>query len=445
VEILSSFQTFIRTRNLFSGKERILLAVSGGLDSVVMAHLFKEAGYSFALAHCNFGLRGKESDGDEVFVRKLAEKLGVELYSTRFETQAYASRHKQSIQEAARELRYSWFEETRKREKFSFVATAHHQDDAIETFFINLLRQSGAKGLGGISVLRGTVIRPLLFASRPDLAAYAKKKKIKFREDSSNTKDDYLRNKIRHKLIPVLEQVQPSYRQSIGQTMHYLEETGQMLKTWMEKEEMRLWQEGEGFRFIRWSDLMELKPLGFYLHELLSKYGFKANVCQSLEKLALAKNRSGRMFSSPSYTLITERDILVLRLNKPDKKHKNKLLNALAARYKTPFPFSVELVNRDELDQIPVSANVACLDADKLKFPLLIRPWQEGDRFCPLGMKGSKLLSDYFTDQKIDALARARTMVLETEGQIAWLLGYRIDERYKISGQTCRVILIRLG
>ncbi len=443
--MLSAFQSFINSQKLFKKEDRILLAVSGGLDSVVMAHLFQKAGYKFAIAHCNFCMRGKESDAEELFVRNLAKKMNVDFFSTRFETITYAGKNKKSIQEAARDLRYTWFEDLRIKHGFACVATAHHLDDSIETFFINLLRSSGMDGLKGITAKQGFVRRPLLFATREAIRSYAVKEKIRHREDSSNAGDDYLRNKIRHKLLPVLEELNSGYRQQIAQSMQHIKEAGNVLNGFMDGEKKRLFHaEGNNFYLLR-NELRAVSPLGFYLHYLLGSFGFHTPVLKQLEELLTKKHSSGKKIISADYELNLERDRCLISPRKKNREMRSFSVSIRKKVYSAPFPFTLNLLSGRMPGILPGHASIACLDHDKLLFPLVLRPWKKGDRFQPLGMKGRKLLSDYFTDQKVSVAKKEEAWVLESEGEIVWLVGYRIDERYKVGQKTRQILQITLG
>jgi tRNA(Ile)-lysidine synthase len=443
--MLSAFQSFIRSQELFKKEDRILLAVSGGLDSVVMTHLFQKAGYKFSIAHCNFCMRGKESDAEEIFVKKMAKRMNVDFFSTRFATIDYAEKHKKSIQEAARDLRYTWFENLRIKHGFADVATAHHLDDSIETFFINLLRSSGMDGLKGIAAKQGFVRRPLLFATREAIRQYATKEKIRYREDSSNAGDDYLRNKIRHKLLPVLEELNSGYREHIAQSMQHIKEAGTVLNGFMDGEKKRLLHaEGNNF-YLLMSELRRVSPLGFYLHDLLDSFGFHPPVLKQLEQLLTKEHSSGKKIISANYELNLERDRCLVSPRKQNGEKQSISVSIRKKVYAAPFPFTLNLISGSMPGKIPSHASIACLDHGKLVFPLVLRPWKKGDRFQPLGMKGRKLLSDYFTDQKVSVAKKEEAWVLESEGQIVWLVGYRIDERYKVDQKTRQILQITLG
>ncbi len=442
--MLLRFQTYIKDNKLFKQDERFLLAVSGGVDSVVMAQLFKAAGLQFVIAHCNFGLRGSASDGDETFVRNLAATLEVPCETICFDTLAYSTEYKLSIQESARTLRYSWFEKVRLAKKLNWICTAHHADDSIETFFINLLRGTGLAGLTGIPLQNGNIIRPLLFANKTDLLAYAKDAGIAFRDDSSNEHDAYLRNKLRHTLFPVLEQLSPSFRPTLTDTMHRLKQTREVIQTItaQTKKELRHSEGGHVFYLI--SDISSLSPLRFWLHALLDEYGFNESVCTDLEDILQKPNHAGKLFQSADYQLDVERNRLLIR-------HKNHTARAEQIYIQlnqtiVNSPLELRLEYLDALgDFTPLDdPAVAFLDLEKLTFPLLLRKWKTGDRFRPLGMKGSKLLSDFFSDQKFSLHQKEQTWVLESDGKIAWVVGHRVDDRFKMMQKTREALFICL-
>jgi tRNA(Ile)-lysidine synthase len=442
--MLSSFQSFVKDHALFQPEERILLAVSGGLDSVVMAHLFQQSGFRFAIAHCNFSLRDAESDADADFVRDLAGTFGVEYFVERFETAEFAAKHKYGIQEAARLLRYNWFEELRKKHQFDCISTAHHSDDSVETFFVNLTRGAGIAGLRGVPLKNGYVIRPLLFATKKEIRAYAHTGQLSFREDSSNASDKYLRNRIRHAVLPVLEELNPSIRKTVLKDMQHLADAGFVLHRLIEEQKkMYLHSDPSGFHILL-KDLADKEPLRFYLFEWLKGYGFKESAILNLAEVLKKKEHAGKIFLSADYILLVERDRISVRKNEPDTPNEY-ALDRIKAVYSLPFELSTDLIEASAVWPIPDDASQAFLDVAKLEFPLLLRKWKEGDRFQPLGMKGSKLLSDFFADNKFSLTMKEATWVLESGGNIVWLLGHRLDDRYKLEPGAKEVFRVRLG
>jgi tRNA(Ile)-lysidine synthase len=443
--MLSRFKDFLAENKLHHPKDRYLLAVSGGVDSVVMAHLFKEAGFPFAVVHCNFSLRGKASDADETFVRKLAERHDVPCFVKRFETEAYARENRLSIQEAARNLRYAWFEEVRQKEKYTQICTAHHRDDSQETFFINLLRGTGLAGLTGVPVKNNRVIRPLLFAFKAELEAYALENRLKYRQDKSNESDDYLRNRLRHQLFSLLETLNPAYRQTLDRSMRQLSEANTVLHDYTLLRRGELLKPAGKEWVVRLDTLKETSPLSFWLLVLLNDFGFSETVLHNLADLLAKKAYAGKVFQADNYELLVESQQLRIRKRVRNKKRSPSLkISRKQASYTLPFPFELAFKKAGPHSKIPRESMVGCLDTDKLKFPLLLRKYKTGDRFRPLGMKGSKLVSDFMTDHKFPQSVKENTWVLESEGQIAWLVGLRIDERFKVDKDTTEIALFRV-
>jgi tRNA(Ile)-lysidine synthase len=444
LNMLSAFQTFVKEHALFLPEDRILLAISGGLDSVVMAHLFHQSGFCFALAHCNFSLRDTESDADEMLVRDLAKAFGVEFYSEQFDTVQYASIHKYGIQEAARTLRYNWFNELCVKHKFAYISTAHHSDDSIETFFVNLTRGAGITGLKGIPMKNGWVIRPLLFASKTALHSYAQENSIAFREDSSNAGDKYLRNRIRHSVLPMMEELNPSFRKTLLREMQHISDAGLVLDKIMEEQKNSCLHKDQSGIYFLLKDLEGKEPLRFYLFEWLKGFGFRESVVLNLADLLKRPGYAGKLFYSKTYELLVERDRISIRAKQKTIENSDRelLLVKETAAYESPIALQTECVDGADRN-IGDDPREVYLDAGKLKFPLLLRKWKEGDRFQPLGMKGSKLLSDYFSDNKFSKSSKEDTWVLESLGSIVWLVGHRMDERYKVEQDTKEIFIIR--
>jgi tRNA(Ile)-lysidine synthase len=440
--MLDKFNAFIIANQLCQKDDRLLLTVSGGLDSVVMAHLFRNFGYHFAIAHCNFGLRGKESDDDEVFVKKLAsETFKTDFYTVRFDTLAYAKEHKLSIQQAARELRYTWFEKIRSENKLKSIATAHHADDQLETFFINLIRGTGISGLSGIPLKQNHIIRPMLFASRLEIEAYAKQNGYKFRNDSSNQSDKYLRNKIRLKLFPLLEVINPVFRDTISQSIQNLKSTEIIYKEQIQKLNLKK-SNDKGEVRIEINRLKALKPGPHYLFELISEFGFNRSVCNDIFKSL--DGISGKQFYSPSHAIIRDREHLIVYPNQIIMDQTSEYLIVSGAT-EISFPYHMkfsELKNTGEIE-LNNGSDVAMVDWDRLTFPLVIRKWEEGDFFYPLGMKTKKKLSDFFIDNKLSLKEKSDVWLLCSCKEIVWVIGYRIDERYKVRPRTDNIFVIK--
>ncbi len=429
------FLNYISSQKLFSSQHKILLTVSGGMDSMVMAKLFAKAGFDFGIAHCNFKLRGAESDGDAEFVQKFAHELNVPYFEKEFETQLFAAEHQLSIQQAARELRYSWFEQLIGETDFDFYATAHHFDDQIETFFINLFRGTGVSGLRGILPKNGRCVRPLLFASRMEIEDYAKLHSVVFREDSSNIKDDYLRNRIRHHVPPALERTKPDFRTGFGLTFDNLAQTEAFVKNQMETIAENLISEEDGYWKIDLKLLQNQQPLPFILFELLKPFNFNfENVLMMVE--AFGKT-PGKSFLSHSHKALLDRDyLLIFDLKNEDTSPEIFLVSENDEEVLEPVELIIKKIVFSNEYAMDKRKNVAQLDLDKLKFPLQIRKPVTGDYFYPLGLGGRKKLSDFFTDEKFTAIQKLNTWLLLSEGEIAWVIGHRPDDRFKITPDT---------
>src|ERR1035437_212226 len=308
--MLQSFKTYIKKEKLFNPSKKILLTVSGGIDSIVMCELFHQAKLNFGIAHCNFQLRDDESDNDELFVEKLAEKYAVPFHSVSFDTSSYSKKNKLSIQVAARQLRYNWFEETREQFNYNFIATAHHLDDSIETFFINLIRGTGISGLHGILPKQGKIIRPILFTTKKEIESFAKKNKLKHREDSSNASDKYVRNKIRHHIIPALKELNPNLESTIKNNIQHLRDVEQIYKKEIENKRSKLIKQEKNSFIISISQLKRLTPLSTYLFEFLKPYNFNATVANEI--LESLDAESGKQFLSETHRILKDRDSLIL-------------------------------------------------------------------------------------------------------------------------------------
>ncbi|MDR1666508.1 MAG: tRNA lysidine(34) synthetase TilS [Bacteroidales bacterium] len=441
--LFEQFKRFIGFHRLFVPDSTALAAVSGGVDSMVMLHLLHEAGIAVAVAHCNFSLREGESDGDEAFVKQQAAAWGMSFHRIRFNTRKHAAQKGISIEMAARELRYRWFDKLAAQHGYSRIAVAHHRDDNIETLFIRLGRGTGIKGLAGIKPLNGNIVRPLLFASRDEIIAYAKEKKIVFREDSSNTSDDYVRNQLRHHLLPALEKCFPGLRDVLTRDIAHFDEAEAFYRESVERFSRQICRISGDTLYINLKGLLQSPVPHALLYEILQPYGFPVEV--SVRALH-PPFRSGRLFYSASYRLLCDRKYFLLQPKQPDDDDKQ----AYPVDLKDPlwhlphFDLSVNRIERAP-DSVPdKSPTTACLDGDLLLPPLLIRKWQPGDRFQPFGMKGTKKLSDFFTDLKLSLAEKEKVQVLTSAGQIVWVIGYRIDGRYGITAATRQTVHISI-
>ncbi|MFQ3332774.1 MAG: tRNA(Ile)-lysidine synthase [Thalassomonas sp.] len=428
-------QHFIDEKLLFTREDKLILGISGGADSVCLMHILLALNYSFELAHCNFNLRAEESDADEVFVKELAKKYQLEIHIKQFDTLEYASKNKISTQMAARDLRYAWFDDLLNKTNSKYIAIAHHENDDVETFFINLVRGSGLTGLLGIKEKNNAVVRPLLSVSRLDIEQYLNEKGLLFREDSSNASLKYLRNKIRHELMPLLTEMNPSIQDTIKGEIKILEGVSQIYTTKTEEIRKELMQEKNGIVKFKISDLLALNSLQNYLYELLNPYGFV-----TIDAIAKTlQGQSGKQFFSATHQLVVDREYILIS----PVKIENKVFVIAEKTVDLLIPLSLKFkITADK--NIVLDSAIAKLDFEKLKFPLTLRKWQEGDKFMPLGMKKFKKLSDFFIDIKFSILDKQEQWLLCSGDDIVWVVGCRIDERYKLETDTKKVYIAQL-
>ena len=434
--MINQVKEYINKQKLFLKEDKLTLAISGGADSVCLMHVLLDLGIQFDLAHCNFKLRAKESEADEVFVKELAKNHSLKLHCKSFPTKEYANQNKISIQMAARDLRYSWFNELLKSENAKYIAVAHHQDDAIETFFINLIRGTGISGLLGIPEKKSNIVRPFLNMSRSDIEEYLEAKKQTFREDSSNTSVKYLRNKIRIQLIPLLEEMNPKIKETIKKEIAILKETTTVFFHQIESVRKEIVYRNKGVVSINIDKLKKLTPLKIYLFELLQPFGFT-----QIEAIILALNtQSGKQFFSTTHELLIDREEMFISKIKPEKDSVLKI-NQTDKQIKDPvqlkFSFSKDM-------NISESNNIAQLDFEKLTFPLTLRKWQKGDKFKPLGMPTFKKLSDFFIDNKFSILQKKKQWLLCSADEIVWVVGCRIDNRFRVQPTTKKLYIAEL-
>lgn len=438
------FEKYIREHDLVEPGDRVLLAVSGGVDSMVMMALFARAGYDMGVAHCNFQLRGEESYEDEVLVEKEAERHGVPFYNRRFDTAGEMERTGESVQLAARRLRYAWFDELSREHGYTVIAIAHHADDSIETFFINLFRGTGLKGLTGISIVNGRVIRPLIFATRREILEYATANKIGFREDSSNRSTKYLRNKIRIGLVPRLREISPSFTDVMGRNIQRLTDAQLFINHGIETIRARVEERRDGLVYIYPDRIDSDYPRGYVIYELLTAYGFKGDVVDSLV-VNLREGATGKRFYSRDFVAYTDRGAIIVAPI-ADEDCCSVAVQAVQKGMKKVYAgnsvYYFQVVDIDALETLEVPPYVALVDADKLTFPLEVRRWRDGDSFVPLGMSGRKKVSDFLIDAKVPLAEKNRQFVVMNGGEIVWLADRRIDDKYKITPKTENVLRI---
>ena len=423
--MLEQFRKYINDNHLINKGDRILVALSGGVDSMVLAELLRREGYDIAFAHCNFHLRGTESDGDEQFVREYAERVGVKLFVKQFDTLQFVDNNKVSVEMAARELRYIWFDELVQSD-FDKLALAHHADDQIETFFINLLRGSGIKGLKAMQPCNGMYVRPLLWASREEIKQFAIENGIQWREDSTNSDTTYLRNKIRHDLMPVFDSIKPESREKILESVNHLASENQLYRELL-KEKISQIETVDGV--LHTIPKLKSKQL---LFEYIRHFGFSYSQCESIF-VALDAD-PGKEFYSNDYQLVVEKEKIEIF---------PKTINAINA---------IDALKVEKFEKTPnfslltSNSNIAQLDYDTLHLPLKTRFWQQGDRFHPLGMRGTKLVSDFFNDLSFTTFQKKTTQILvDSDDRIVWIVGYRIDDRFKITDKTKTIYEIKFA
>ena len=444
--MLESFLTFINQQKLGLSEKSTLLTVSGGVDSVVMAHLFYQAGLSAGIAHCNFGLRNKESDEDELFVRQLAERYDYPFFINCFDTKNFAQEHGISTQMAARDLRYQWFEELRKGENYDCVATAHHVNDSIETVILNLARGTGLAGLHGIAVKNQYLIRPLLFASRQEIVNFAVEHQLTFREDSSNSSNHYKRNLIRHEVVPVLKQLNPALEKTFVTTLTRIKAAEALLENSLKEWQDEVVEIQNGDLLIPIEPLMYLPEPVYRLWFILQHYGFSYGQVEDL--FASADGISGKQFQSACYTVLKDRQSFIVSERKRENTTEELIIEDLNGIYLiNDLTISFETLIKTVHFKFEKANTIAYFDADRLIFPLVIRNWVLGDRFFPFGMKGkSKKVSDLLIDQKLNLNQKKKIKVLLNGNEdIIWVIGLRSDERYKISENTKEILAARLS
>lgn len=421
---------------------KLLLTVSGGMDSMVLMDVVIKAGYECEAAHCNFNLRGGESDGDEQLVREECKKRGVVLHVRSFDTKVYARENGISIEMAARDLRYDWFHELLEVRELDFMLTAHHGDDAVETFFLNLVRGTGIKGLSGIKAINGRVVRPLLELSRNEIEKYAESNAVRYRHDSTNDDVKYMRNKVRHEIIPRFKEMNPSFIGTMKANLKRLAEVEGLLDAEVKRFRDEFVVEEGGRVLIPIRVIAPHPQKTSILHEILAPYGFSPRVVNDIVRGL--DGIPGKQFYSENYRLIRDRHNLIL-LKKEEVADEAVFIDAGTTEIDEPFEMSIRVFDKTEDYSFSTNPLVAHFDTDIVEFPLILRRWQQGDTFRPLGMKGFKKLSDFFTDQKLSVVDKENVWVLQTGDDVMWVVGMRIDDRYKITARTRKVIELKVG
>ena len=439
---VQQFKDFIKSQSLFVPQDKILLAVSGGKDSVVMTQLFAAAGFSFGIAHCNFNLRGQESNRDEQFVKSLAATLNVDFYAKSFDTEVYARTHKISIQMAARDLRYQFFEEIKSNYNYQRIAVAHHQSDAMETTILNLVRGTGVAGLHGIKAYRDGIIRPLMCFNSAMIEEMAIENDLQYVEDSSNESNKYMRNKIRLDIIPEMKKLNPSLEETFRKNIEYFADLDYFLNSEIESLRNRLLHHQDNYIEIKIEDLESLNPKKFLLFEILKPFNFNITTIENI--IASLNGTSGKNFLSNTHQILLDRETLILTTKQHEFIREQKI-----EENQNTIILNHGEINIAELNQLPTdlrlndsSIYVAAAD---LVYPLKLRGWQEGDRFFPFGMKGEKKFSDYLIAKKIPLSQKRKIPILfNGDGKVIWVCGFRADDRFKVKSNTKKIIIFEL-
>ncbi|MFK2820898.1 tRNA lysidine(34) synthetase TilS [Flavobacteriaceae sp. LMIT009] len=432
--MLKEFKIHIRENFPFLLESRLIVAISGGIDSVVLAYLCKDVSLDIALAHCNFNLRGKESDEDQRFVEALGLKLGIETFVQEFDTKNYAKEHKLSTQMAARDLRYNWFDDLCERLNFDYILTAHHADDNLETFLINLSRGSGLDGLTGIPEIKGNIVRPLLQFARQDIEDFTQEFKIRWREDKSNASTKYLRNKLRHEVIPILKGINPQMLKNFTETLDHLKGAKQIVEDRIDEVSDKVIEVKSNGVYLNIDVIKSQNNPKAYLYELLKDYGFK----EWNDVVGLLDTQSGTQVFSKGWRLLKDRNHLILS-ELLEKEEFEALIDKDKNRVSLPNG-TMKISSVNVIDKL--SNQTIYVDLDKLKFPLTVRKKREGDVFYPIGMKGKKKVSKYFKDEKFSLIDKENALLMCSGDDIVWVIGYRADNRYKVTETTENILKI---
>lgn len=435
------FKEFVEKNKLFRVDDKLLLAFSGGIDSVVLAHLLLINNYQFELAHCNFQLRSNESDRDEQFAITFAKKNCLTIHIQRFDTKKYAQEKKITIQEAARILRYHYFNNIATQQKCSFILTAHHLDDSIETVFLNLIRGTGIKGICGIPMQNNRIVRPLLFATRKQIEQFAHENKLSWIDDSSNQSNKYKRNQIRHHLIPLIISQNKNFYTVFNENIHRFSSSVQLLDALI-KEKMASIIETENEQItIKLNKLKQFPQYTSLLYHFAQNFGFNYDQIKSITEQI---HQSGKTYISPNFNAYIDRDTIVILPRNKNIPSNEIEITSNTKQINEPISLTFKTINYQNYKQIPNNSNIAFLDATQINFPLILRKWIPGDKFIPLGMKHFKKISNFLTDLKIPHYIKDNVWVLTSNKQIIWVVGYRIDDRFKITDKTEKALQIEL-
>lgn len=418
---------------------RLLCAVSGGIDSMVMLSLLNEMNYECVVAHCNFRLRGDESDGDEQFVREMCEKMYIPCFVNTFDTHKFADETGLSIQMAARKLRYDWFYELAEKENCSYIALAHNSDDQVETAILNFARGTGIRGVSGMKPLAGKLFRPLIEVSRADIVQISTEDNIPFHNDSTNATIKYARNKVRHLVIPLLEEINVAAKENILKSVSYFAETERIMNDYVRRAKEAAMSSSNGLLRIDVAKIMQTAAPSTVLFEMLIGEGVPKPLAS--ESVCLLEAQTGRKCEMDGVEIVRNREYIEVQKSVGENDESVVTVNAIGELKKYGFEISFAYCDDDFVfDKNP---QVAYIDVKKLKFPLTLRKWNFGDKFMPLGMKGMRKLSDFFKDEKLSQAEKSNVRILESDGKIVWVVGMRIDERFKFDKDTKEVYVLK--
>ena len=439
--MLKQLEVNINKNKLFSKTDKLLLAFSGGADSVVLADLLHKSGYQIELAHCNFQLRGQEAKDDTDFCENFAKGINSKFHVTYFDTKTHAAERKLSIQMAARELRYNWFKALKADHHFDYILTAHHANDNIETLFVNLIRGTGIKGLQGIPEKQNDMVRPLLFATKDEIREYANKENLLFREDSSNQEVKYKRNFIRHQVIPELKKLNPALEETFATSIQFFKQSSDIVAEFAQSKFKSVCNEDKNQLFIDIQLLLDEPQKETLLFKWLYRKGFKTSQIQQLTEVLVTEKQVGKQFSSATHQLVVDRKYIIVQALERDYSEKTFVIKSISDTDHLPIQLYFEETSNKEFSKDKNEITIAY--TEKL-FPLTLRKWKQGDKFKPLGLNGFKKLSDFFKDQKMSLFEKEAAWILESKEHIVWVVGYRMDDRCKVIEETERVIKLRL-